>query len=92
MLRSSVDDEGSLAFADPLRLVEVDREVEQVRAIGDEQPPSALPAGVEVVTLSERPSCGRPASKRFGREALADFAVYSPLEISAEQWNSLVAR
>ena len=62
-LRSSVDDEGSLAFATRFGFVEVDREVEQVRTIGDEQPPTGLPAGVEVVTLSERPDCGRPASK-----------------------------
>ena len=87
-LRSSVDDEGSLAFATRFGFVEVDREVEQVRTIGDEQPPTGLPAGVEVVTLSERPELWAACFEGFGREALADFAVYSPLEISAEQWNA----
>ena len=56
---ASVDDEAFLAFADHFGFVEVDREIEQVRAVGDETPPSALPAGVDVVTLSERPGCGR---------------------------------
>jgi mycothiol synthase len=84
---ASVDDEGSLAFADRFGFVEVDRQVEQVRAVGDEQPPSALPAGVEVVTLSQHPELWAACFDRFGTEVLADFAVYTPLEISAEQWN-----
>ena len=39
-LRASVDDEGSLAFAHTFGFVEVDRQVEQVRAVGDEPVPS----------------------------------------------------
>jgi mycothiol synthase len=84
---ASVDDEGSLAFADRFGFVEVDREVEQVRAIADEQAPYALPAGVEVVTLSEHPELWAACFDSFGTEVLADFALYTPLEISAEQWN-----
>jgi mycothiol synthase len=87
-LRSSTDDEGSMAFATRFGFVEVDREVEQVRAIGDEPPPTELPAEVKVVTLSERPELWAACFERFGKEVLADFAVYSPLEISAEQWQS----
>jgi GNAT superfamily N-acetyltransferase len=88
VVRASVDDEGSLAFADRFGFVEVDREIEQVRAVGDEQPPSALPTGVEVVTLSQHPDLWAAAYETFGKEALADFALYTPLEISAEQWST----
>ena len=87
-VRASVDDEGSLAFAHRFGFVEVDREVEQVRAIGDEPAPSAPPAGVEVVTLSQQPQLWAECFERFGTEVLADFALYTPLDISAEQWNT----
>jgi mycothiol synthase len=87
-LRGSVDDEGSLAFAERFGFVEVDREIEQVRAVGDEQPPSAMPAGVEVVTTSQRPELWAACFDSFGRDVLADFALDTPLEISADQWNT----
>jgi len=87
-LRSSVDDEGSLAFATRFGFVEVDREVEQTRTIGDEPPPTELPPDIEVVTLSERPELWAACFDRFGKEALADFALYTPLEVTAEQWNT----
>ncbi|MGI8433949.1 MAG: GNAT family N-acetyltransferase [Nocardioidaceae bacterium] len=88
VLRASVDAEGSLAFAESFGFVEVDREIEQVRAVGDEQRPSALPSGVDVVTLSQYPELWPSCFGTFGKEALADFAVYTPLEISAEQWST----
>jgi GNAT superfamily N-acetyltransferase len=87
-LRASVDDEGSLAFADRFGFVEVDRQIEQVRAVGDEQPPSAPPAGVDVVTLSQHEELWAACFDTFGKEVLADFAVYTPLQISARQWNT----
>jgi mycothiol synthase len=87
-VRSMVEDPGSLAFAEHAGFVEVDRQVEQVRAVGDEPPPSALPDGVEVVTLDDRPELWPACYERFGREVLADFALFQPLRISAEQWNA----
>ena len=68
--------------------MEVDRQVEQVRAIGDEPPPSALPAGVEVVMLDEHPELWAACFDTFGTYVLSDFALYAPLQISADQWNS----
>jgi GNAT superfamily N-acetyltransferase len=85
---SSVDDDGSLGFAEHHGFVEVDREVEQVRTVGDEPAPTGLPAGVEVVEASTRPDLWSACFETFGREVLADFALYSPLNISAEQWNT----
>ena len=87
-IRSSVDDEGSLAFAHAFGFVEVDRQVEQVRAIGDEPDPGAPPDGIEVMLLSERPELWAASYEDFGREVLADFAVFQPLDVSAEQWNA----
>jgi GNAT superfamily N-acetyltransferase len=85
---TSVDDEGSLAFAERFGFVEVDREVEQVRTVGDEPEPTGLPAGVEVIEASQRPDLWAACFETFGKEVLADFAVFSPLEISAEQWST----
>jgi GNAT superfamily N-acetyltransferase len=87
-VRAHVDGEESLAFATHFGFVEIDREIEQVRAVGHEQPPSALPAGVDVVTLSQHPELWEACFEAFGTEVLADFALYTPLEISAEQWNT----
>ena len=66
----------------------MDRQVEQVRAVGDEPAPSALPPGVSVIELSERPELWAACFDTFGVEVLADFAVFEPLDISAEQWNT----
>jgi GNAT superfamily N-acetyltransferase len=87
-MSAGVDDEGSQAFADHFGFVEVDREVEQVRAVGDEPAPSAPPAGIEVIDASQRPDLWDACFETFGKEVLADFALYTPLEINAEQWNA----
>ena len=87
-LRTSVDDEGSLAFATRFGFVEVDREIEQVRTVGDVETPSLPPADVEVVMSSERPGLWAACFDTFGTEVLGDFAVDTPLAISAEQWNT----
>ncbi|WP_183095631.1 GNAT family N-acetyltransferase [Nocardioides stalactiti] len=84
---SGVDDEGSLAFATRFGFAEVDREVEQTVTVGEEPEPPA-PAGVEVVTLAERPELWDTCYDGFGTEVLADFAVHTPLVISAEQWST----
>jgi GNAT superfamily N-acetyltransferase len=88
VLRASVDDEGSMAFAERLGFVEVDRQVEQVRSIGTEEPPTQPAEGVDVVMLSDHPELWAACYETFGKEVLADFAVFSPLEVSAEQWNA----
>jgi mycothiol synthase len=85
---TSVDDEGSLAFAERFGFVEVDRQVEQERQVGDEPAPTDLPVGVEVIEASQRPDLWAACFETFGREVLADFAVYSPLEITADEWNT----
>ena len=85
-LRGMVEDTGSLGFAEHFGFVETDRQVEQVRTVGDEPPPSPPPDGVEVITLDQAPELWPASYDTFGTEVLADFALFEPLEISAEQW------
>lgn len=87
-LRGMVEDPGSLAFAERFGFAEVDRQVEQVRPLGAEPEPGGLPDGVTVITLDQQPDLWAASYDGFGREVLADFAVFEPLVISAEEWAS----
>ncbi len=80
-----VDDEGSAAFARRFGFVEVDRQVEQVRTLGDEPEPPALPEGVELVTLAERPEL-LEAAYPLACEGYADFATDAPASIARDDW------
>jgi N-acetylglutamate synthase-like GNAT family acetyltransferase len=82
---SSVDEPESLAFAERFGFREVDRQVEQVRVIGDETWP-APPAGVEVVRVADRPELWGVAYDQLALQAFADFALDTPLDVSLEQW------
>lgn len=87
-MSAGVEDRGSLAFAEHFGFVEVDREVQQTRAVGDEPAASAPPQGVQVIDASQRPELWGACFDTFGKEVLADFALHTPLEVSAEQWNA----
>ena len=80
-------DEGSREFALRFGFTEVDRQVEQVRAVGAE-PPVSPPAGVEFVTLEQRPELWEVAYERVGRQAFADMATTEPIQVSPEQWRT----
>ena len=84
---ASVDDPGSLAFAERFGFREVDREVEQVREIGDEPWPLP-PAGVEIVSVAARPELWRAAYDPLAVEAFQDFALDTALDVSLERWLS----
>ena len=86
-IQGGVDDDG-LPFAHHFGFVELDREIEQVRAVGDEPQPAPLPGNLEVVTLSERPELWPGCFETFGRQVLADFALHTPLDLSADEWDS----
>lgn len=81
----NVDDPGSVQFAERFGFREVDRQIEQVREIGDEPTPK-IPEGVEVIRVSERPELWRAAYEVLGAQAFQDMALDAPLEISLEQW------
>ena len=79
-----VDDDGSRAFAERFGFREADRQVEQVKVLGDEQP-AELPPGIEVVTIAERPSLLEEAYP-LACEGYADFATDAPASVSLEDW------
>jgi GNAT superfamily N-acetyltransferase len=86
MLRSGADDEESLAFARRFGFEEVNREVEQTFRIDGPVPQAPRPDGIEVVTEQERPGLWAAAYDPFGLEALAGFAVDTPLDVTPESW------
>jgi len=60
---TTIGDEESLAFAKRFGWREVDRQVEQVRTIGREEPPH-VPDGLELVTLAARPDLSQWCTRR----------------------------
>ena len=78
------NDAGSVAFAHRFGFEEADREVEQVRVVGVEQPVQ-VPEGVEFVTIAERPELLREAHP-LGVEGWADMATTVAVTISLEDW------
>ena len=82
---SIVEDAGSLAFAERFGFREVDRQIEQVRTIGDEPVP-VLPGGVTVVTAAERPELWGRAYATFALEAIGDMTTHLPLVVTREEW------
>ncbi len=84
---SSVEDPGSLAFAERFGFEEVDRHVEQVRTVGNEPWPD-VPDGIEVVSLAARPDLSTRVYHELALEAFQDFALDEPLQISLEMWES----
>ncbi len=80
-----VDDAGSLAFAERYGFREVDRDVEQVRAVGNEPWPVS-PQGIELVSVAERPELFTRIYHELAYEALQDFALDRPIHVSLEDW------
>lgn len=83
---SVLDDPGSLAFAMRFGAAEVDRQIEQVRTIGSDEPWPILPDGIEVVTVAERPELWPMAYDPFALEAIGDLATDRPITVTREQW------
>ena len=82
---TNVDDPGSLAFAERLGAVEVDRQIEQVRDIGAESIP-VVPDWLEIVSVAERPELWAAAYDPLALQAFADMATYRPVIVTREQW------
>lgn len=81
----SVEDPGSLAFAERFGFREVDRQVEQVRVVGREEPPVCVP-GTEIVPVGVQPELWRAAYDPLALQAFSDLALDAPVEASLEQW------
>jgi mycothiol synthase len=83
---SLVEDAGSLAFAERFGFREVDRQIEQLRPIGDEPEPT-MPDGIRVVTVAEHPELWVRAYDEFANEAISDMAAFRPVVASREEWD-----
>src|SRR5215475_12175588 len=81
---SGVEDQGSLAFARRYGFAEVDRQVEQIREVGTEPEP-LVPAGIEIVSIADRPGLWRQAYDRI-TGTFADMGFTDTLQVSVEQW------
>jgi mycothiol synthase len=82
---AEVEDDGSRLFAERYGFKEVNRQVEQVKRLGNEPEPPPLPDGVEVVTIEERPDL-LAALHPLARQGYADFSTDLPAEITLEDW------
>jgi mycothiol synthase len=82
---AGVTDPGSRAFAERFRFREVDSQVEQVRPLDRPLHLSPLPAGVEVVTIAERPEL-LEAVYPLACQGWADFATIAPATIDLADW------
>jgi len=80
-----LEEEESRPFAERFGFRETDRQVEQVKHLGDEPDPPPLPDGIEVVTVAERPSLLREAYP-LACEGYSDMALERPAQISLETW------
>jgi mycothiol synthase len=78
-------DAGSARFAERHGFHEVDRQIEQVRAIGDEPAPETL-AGVTIAPVSSRPELWLAAYHAVGVQAFRDVATVAVLEVTPQEW------
>jgi mycothiol synthase len=85
---ANVDEPSALAFAERFGFREVDRQVEQVRVVLDDEPMPRLPEGVEIVPVAERPELWRAAYGTVAKQAFRDMALDRPVEASLEQWEA----
>jgi mycothiol synthase len=84
-IATHVEEEGSRPFAERFGFRETDRQVEQVKRLGDERAPDPPPDGLEVVTVAERPALLREAYA-LASEGYGDMALERPASISLETW------
>jgi mycothiol synthase len=79
-------DEASLAFGSRFGFEEVDRQVEQVKLLGDERfDDRRLPDGIRLVTIAEHPELLREAHG-LAVEGYADMATSTPVTITLQEW------
>ena len=85
---SMVEDLGSLAFAERFGFAETGRQVEQVRAVGSDEPWPAVPDGITVITVAERPELLQQLYHELALQAFEDMPTPRKIEITLEQWES----
>jgi GNAT superfamily N-acetyltransferase len=79
------DEPHSIAFAERFGLAEVDYQLEQIRAVGDEPAPEPID-GIEVVSLAERREELLEAVWPIAREGYADLPLPGEVTYRLETW------
>ncbi|MFD3400975.1 GNAT family N-acetyltransferase [Kribbella sp. NPDC058693] len=82
---TSVDDDEARLFAERFGFQEANREVEQVRQIGDEPWPTS-PTEYEIVSVAERPELWPAAYHQVAVPTIPDMDHSVALKVSAEEW------
>jgi GNAT superfamily N-acetyltransferase len=82
---AGVDDEESLLFGQRFGFVEIGRQVEQLRPIGDEPWPDP-PTAYEIVTVAERPELWAEAYEQVALPTFPDMDTPTPLDVSPKEW------
>ena len=85
---ASVDDPGSLAFGERFGFREINRQIEQLRVVLDEEPVPELPAGVEIVRVVDRPDLWAAAFETVGAQAFVDMALDRPVVATFDEWHN----
>lgn len=84
-LSTHLEEEAARRFAERFGFREIDRQLEQVKTLGAEPDPPALPDGIEVVSIAERPDLLREAYP-LAQQGWADMALDAPAHISLDFW------
>jgi len=84
-LSTHVEEEASRAFAERFGFREIDRQVEQVKHLGDVPDAPVWPEGIQVVSIAERPELLQEAYP-LARQGYADMALDGPAHISLDVW------
>lgn len=80
------DDDGALAFAQHHGFEEVDRQVEQIRALSPGEPPAPPYEGVDITTIAQRPELLQRAYA-LALQGYHDMALRTgPATISVDAW------
>ncbi|WP_327635705.1 GNAT family N-acetyltransferase [Kribbella sp. NBC_00482] len=82
---ATVDDDGSRLFAERFGFVERNREVEQLRTIGDEPQPVA-PTEYTIVSVAERPELWAAAYHQVALPTFPDMDHPVALKVSEDDW------
>jgi GNAT superfamily N-acetyltransferase len=84
---ASVDDAESRLFAERYGFVETNREVEQLRKIGDEPQPAA-PTEYTIVSVAERPELWAAAYHQVALPTIPDMDHPTALKVSSTEWET----
>jgi mycothiol synthase len=80
------EDDGAIAFAHRHGFVEIDRQVEQVRAVSPDEPEPEPYEGVEFTSIAERPELLERAH-RVAEQGYADLVLASgEMKVTLEEW------